>query len=96
MAIHIPWDDYEIALLFDKYREMDGGKSLKQAANELSEQLRLKATRAGIEIDDKFRNAAGMTFYLLNAKYLFTNGESGKSEVQKSVVHLYQVMQENP
>ena len=96
MPIRIPWDDYEIALMFEVYQKMADGMTLNVAAQELSKQLRQKAINQGIEIDDVFRNTNGMVFYLKRTEYLFTNGKSGMSGAQKNVVKMFELYQQNP
>ena len=96
MPIHIPWDDYEIALMFEVYQKMADGMTLNAAAQELSKRLRQKAVNQGIAIDGVFRNTNGMVFYLKRTEYLFTNGKSGLSGAQKNVVKMFELYQQNP
>lgn len=62
----------------------------------LSDQLRKKAVREGLSIDDVFRNTNGMHFYLSYAEYLFTDGRRGHYKVSKDVVRMYALYRENP
>ena len=54
MSLRIPWDNFEIALMFEVYQHMAMGKPLRSAAQELSGLLRQKAINQGLEIDDIF------------------------------------------
>lgn len=95
MSIRIPWDNYEIALMFEIYQHMAMGMSLGSAAEKLSGILRQKAINQGIEIDDIFRNTNGMVFYLKRTEYLFTKGKSGLDGAQKNVVEMFELYHHN-
>lgn len=74
------WNEYEVALLVQAYLNIQiGQKDFDSAAKELSNTLRNYAQSKGIEIDDQFRNEAGIKMKLRNIEYLYTDGKSGLS-----------------
>ena len=93
MATRIKWDEYEVALLVHYYCKIqDREISFEAATIELSERLRRKAIRKGIQIDNIYRNTNGMSMKLGNMQYLFTNGEKGLdsySQMDKEIYELY-------
>ncbi len=61
MAVRIPWDEEETALLIDTYPRVEAGRlPLKEAAAPLPGQLRQRAKRSGTETDTVFRNENGI------------------------------------
>ncbi len=67
MALRIPWDKYETALLIDACIRVDSGSIDRvQAVAELSKKLRQRAVEQGIEIDEIYRNVNGVEMQLLN------------------------------
>lgn len=65
MAKQRPWDKHEAAILLDAViRVRSGELERKQAIVDVSEKLRRKAQIAGIEIDNVYRNVAGITFQM--------------------------------
>ena len=61
MALRIPWDKYESALLLDMYFKVASGEiKRQQAVVKLSADLRNLAINRGIVIDDIFRNTNGI------------------------------------
>lgn len=89
----IKWDEYEVALLVYYYCKIqDREISFEAATIELSERLRRKAVRKGLEIDSIYRNTNGMSMKLGNMQYLFTNGEKGlncNSHMDREIYELY-------
>ena len=79
MPIRIPWDRFEVALLFQAYEKIVKGADLNTEAVILSETLRRLAVQKGIIIDDTYRNVNGMKMQFGNVQYLFTNGKKGLS-----------------
>lgn len=86
MAIRIPWDKHEVVLLFDAYERIQKGEKRNAVAAELSEMLRSKAIRAGLQIDDVFRNINGMLLFLGRAEYIYTDGKKGLPNPSK-IIH---------
>lgn len=74
MAIRVPWDCYEVALLFSTYERVADGADCSTEAARLSETLRALARRRGVSIDGTYRNVNGMKMQLANVQYLFTDG----------------------
>ena len=73
MAKQRPWDKHEAAILLDAViRVRSGELERKQAIVNVSEKLRRKAQIAGIEIDNIYRNDAGITFqmYSMESAYV--------------------------
>jgi|GEM_PF-1734033 hypothetical protein len=93
MAIRIPWDEEETALLIDTYLQVEAKQlTLKEAVPLLSNQLRQRAKWLGIEIDGIFRNENGISMRLSEIQYLMTDGDFGlknTSNLFKDMVHLY-------
>lgn len=58
----IPWDKYEVALLIETYHQIKAGADRNSSFIKLSNVLRQLAINRGIEIDDTYRNLAGMTW----------------------------------
>lgn len=76
----IRWDEYEAALLVDAYWRIEKMPSQKaRILQELSEALRRRAIRKGMEIDSIFRNYNGMKMQYGLLQYLVTEGEKGLS-----------------
>lgn len=93
MPIRVPWDKYEVALLFRAYESVIGGCNKNEVARSLSETLRKLAIRRGFEIDDTYRNVNGMKMQLGNVQYLFIDGAqglSGASALIRAMYHTYQ------
>ena len=62
MALRIPWDKQETALLIDAYLRLKNKElSQQEAVKEVSTLLRRRAILSGMEIDDVFRNTNGIT-----------------------------------
>ena len=69
MAIRIPWDKYEVAILISACLEYNENKiSKNDAIKNVSMNLRQRAVNKGIFIDDVFRNENGisMQFEIMN------------------------------
>lgn len=93
MAIRIKWDEYEVALLVHYYCKIqEGSIPFETATVELSERLRKKAIRKGLQIDNVYRNTNGMSMKLANIQYLFTDGKKGfycYSKMDKEIYELF-------
>lgn len=62
MAIRIPWDKYEAALMLDYCIKVENKVlSRDEAVSIVSQRLRRRAIVAGLEIDDVFRNENGIS-----------------------------------
>ena len=61
MAMRIPWDKYETAVLIDACIQVINGKTDKNSAIKIvSEKLRKRAVNNGITIDNVYRNKNGI------------------------------------
>ena len=78
MAIRIPWDIREAAILLQALiNVLNNKKGRKRAIAEVSQTLRKLAVRQGVSVDDKFRNENCITLQMSKLEYAFTDGESG-------------------
>lgn len=96
MAVHMPWDKYETALLIDaccKYNE--NRISRMEAISYVSKTLRERACSKGIEIDDIFRNENGisMQFTIMNA--LLLHQKSGLHNASKLFIEMAAMYEED-
>lgn len=93
MAIRIPWDEHEAAILLDACLEVIDNKiSRADAVLKVSRTLREKAIKNGIVIDSIYRNENGisMQMNIMTALILETSsGLHGASKVFIDIVHLY-------
>ena len=93
MAIRIPWDIYEAALLLDACMRIDAKEvSRNKAIRELSLLLRRKAINRGIIIDEIFRNENGISFQLAHIKKILTgnkNGLNSSAKIFTEIVNIY-------
>lgn len=72
MPIRVKWDKYETALLIETFWKIEKTPSKKaEYISELSEQLREKAIRIGLDIDDIYRNVNGITMQLSPIAHAF-------------------------
>jgi len=94
MAIRIPWDKYETALLIDAYQKYETGEITKNdAVSRLSHALRARAEKNGVEIDPIFRNENGIIMQWSIISDLINNNKCrlhGASKIFKDMVELYQ------
>lgn len=78
MAIRIPWDEHEEAILLQALiNVLNHTIERKRAISDVSKQLRELAAARGIAIDEKFRNENGITLQMSKLEYVFTDGVSG-------------------
>ena len=96
MAIRVPWDCYEVALLFSTYERVADGADCSTEAARLSETLRALARRRGVSIDGTYRNVNGMKMQLANVQYLFTDGQKGLSGASAMIRQMYDLYKTNP
>ncbi len=65
MALRVPWDKQETALLIEAYLRVKNQElSQQEAIKEVSTFLRRRAILSGMEIDDVFRNINGITMQM--------------------------------
>lgn len=95
MALRILWDIYESVILLDALiNVLNNNIPRKEAIEIVSEELRNRAVKNGMEIDDIFRNTNGISFQISVMEYAYTNGKHGLKnanppEIFKKVVFLY-------
>lgn len=91
----IPWDIYEAALLVEAYWLIeDYPTQKKKILQGLSNLLRRRAIRKGMEIEPKFRNLAGMNFQYSLLQYYITDGEEGlSSHVAQTIAEVSDIYQ---
>ena len=92
MAIRIPWDKYEMALLL-KYTVAveEGDISRAKAVSEVSETLRNRAVSKGLIIDEYFRNTNGISMQMSALRNCYLCVEKGLtiSKLFREIVSLY-------
>lgn len=95
MAQRVPWDMSEAVIMLNALiSAREGRMSRKDAIEVVSSELRARAKRNGIEVDDIFRNVNGITLQMSMMEYILTDGEKGmkKSSMSKlfqDVVAMY-------
>ncbi len=98
MAVRVPWDKYEAAILLDACLRVDQGKMDRASAiTYVSKTLRERAIKQGKEIDSVFRNENGISMQL-SAMMTCVHHKSGGltiSKVFREVVELYESDREN-
>lgn len=78
MAISIPWNEYEQAILLQVLIDVLEDKTeRKQVISEVSGKLRKLAVDRGLIIDEKFRNKNGIRLQMSCLEYAYTDGKSG-------------------
>ena len=78
MAIRIPWDKFEAALLLDYCIKVENGEISKaEAVTTVSQILRSRAIRKGYEIDDVFRNENGISMQISSMRNCYLGKEQG-------------------
>lgn len=96
MAVRIPWDRYEVALLFSTYERVADGANLGGEAARLSEKLRTLAIQKGDSIEETYRNVNRMKMQLVNVQYLFTDGQKGLAGASAMIRQMYGLNKTNP
>lgn len=93
MALRIPWDKQETAILIDAYLKVKTKElSQQEAIKEVSTLLRCRAVRSGIEIDEIFRNENGISMQMKIIAGLIDEKPSGLHSATKlfrEMVDLY-------
>lgn len=97
MALRIPWDKQETAILIDAYlRVRNKELSQKDAVKEVSTLLRRRAILSGIEIDDIFRNVNGITMQMKIIGGLVDDRPSGLHSATKMFTDMVTLYKNNP
>lgn len=92
MAIRIPWDKYEVALLLKYTLDVEAGLLRRSdAVAEVSKTLRSRAISKGIEIDEFFRNTNGISMQMSALRNCYLGVEKGLtiSKLFRETVELY-------
>lgn len=95
MAQRVLWDMSEAVIMLNALiSAREGRTSRKDAIEAVSSELRTRAKKKGIEVDDIFRNVNGITLQMSTMEYILTDGEKGmkKSSMSKlfqDVVAMY-------
>lgn len=94
MVKRIPWDDQEAYLLFDTYEKINRYPEQRSALiNALSINLRRRATDNNVEIDEAFRNYAGISMRISEIEKILhpeIKGLTKTSELFRTTADLYQ------
>ena len=84
MALRIPWDKKETAILIDAYLRVKNKElSQQNAVKEVSTFLRRRAVLSGIEIDEIFRNENGIRMQMMGIQGLMENSLTGLKNASK-------------
>ena len=93
MAIRILWSLEEAVIMLDfLLKNLNGEIDRTEAISAVSKELRERAVRNGIEIDDIFRNINGITLQMSSMENILTNGRRGLAKpvkVFREAVELY-------
>ncbi len=89
------WDIYEAAILLDALCDVYDGKiSRKDAIISVSQTLRNRAILSGLEIDDVYRNVAGITFQMHSMESAYV-GYTVVKPASKLFLSVVKMMREN-
>lgn len=87
------WDKYEAVILLDALLAVrDGAMNHKEAIKYVSQTLRRRAVLKGMDIDERFRNEAGIEMQMARMEYALTDGKIGlssQSTLFNNTVRLY-------
>lgn len=96
MAIRIPWDEHEEAILLQALINVLNHKiERKHAISDVSKQLRGLATARGIAIEEKFHNENGISLQMSKLEYVFTDGASGLRVETSWYFNIVRIYKEN-
>ncbi len=83
MALRVPWDKQETALLIDAYLRVKNKElSQRKAIKEVSLLLRRRAILSGMEIDEIFRNENGIELQMMRIQGLIEDKPVGLKNIQ--------------
>lgn len=96
MVLRKSWDLTEAAILLDGLLQVRNyGKNRQDVICNISSRLRNSATKAGLPVDDQFRNTNGITLQLSSLEYVFTKGEKGLHKPTKLFVDIVDIYNTN-
>lgn len=91
-----PWDIHEATILLDAVvRVYEGKVDRKTAIAEVSGKLRSMAVKGGLEIDEIYRNIAGITFQMYSMESAYV-GHTMRKPATKLFLETVKMMQEKP
>ena len=92
MALRVPWDKQETALLIDAYLRVKNKElSQQEAVKEVSTLLRRRAVLSGMEIDDVFRNENGIRMQMMGIQSLMENNSTGLKNASKLFAEIVEI-----
>ncbi len=93
----IRWELEEAIALFDLYLNNKDYRGIStDEIDRLTQVYRKRAEKLGIDIDDKFRNAAGLRMQLGCIHYVVTDGAEGMSNASKLFYQTYEIYRNEP
>lgn len=97
MAIRIPWDKYEAAILLDASQSVINNKiSRSEAVTTVSNKLRVMSINRGLVIDSVFRNENGIAMQMNIMISLLTDTTTGLHGASKLFVSIVDIYKKNP
>lgn len=97
MALRIPWDKQETAILIDAYLRVKNKEVSRQdAVKEVSDFLRRRAILSGIKIDEIFRNTNGISMQMKIISGLMGDHPSGLHSSTKMFTDMVTLYKNNP
>lgn len=96
MAGRILWSLEEAVIMLDfLLKNLNGELERKDAISAASKELRERAVKHGIEIDDVFRNINGITLQMSSMEYIYTDGKHGLEKPVKVFSKAVELYKEN-
>jgi hypothetical protein len=96
MAIRIPWDKQETAILISACVDYNSGKITKdEAILSVSNKLRKRAVEKGIAIDEVFRNVNGISMQFMIVNGLLTGEKCSLHNASKLFVNMVDIYKNN-
>lgn len=93
MAFKVLWDEQETAILVDYFMQFKSGTVTRaDAIKTASIELRKRAMKNGLNIEDTYRNENGITMQMIKIEDLFNGGKGRLSKAPKvfeDIVNLY-------
>lgn len=93
-VIKVKWTEEEAIALFDLYFR-EGMNAPIEHIIHLSHIYQNRATKLGLNIDDKFRNISGLKMQLACIHYVVTDGCEGMSNASKLFYRIYDMYRQN-
>lgn len=97
MALRIPWDKQETAILIDAYIQVKNKTmSQKEAVAEVSGLLRKRAILSGVEIDEVYRNENGIRLQMMGIQGLMECSDVGLKNTSKLFAEMVDMYKTQP